>query len=68
VAAGVQQHVGERVADLPGRAEHVEVAAVREHGAAACDDAFAARARRAAIDFIPEARSAELAASTIACT
>jgi hypothetical protein len=29
---------------------------------------FAARARRAAIDFIPEARSAELAASTIACT
>jgi len=46
VATGVQEDVGKRVADFPGRPEHVEVVAVREHGAAAGEDAVR-RARQA---------------------
>ena len=60
---------GEGKANLPGRPEHVEVVAVpASTGPRRPKTRFAARARRAAIDFIPDASAEALAASTIAWT
>ena len=67
VAARVEEAVRQRVPHLARRAQDVQVVAVGEHAPAETEDPVHGSRERAPMDFMPEARSRSLVASTIAC-